>query len=283
MAIYQPYFYIIQNTHNGMYYVGAKWSKDANPSNFMVEGGYITSSNIVKQLVKKHGLHVFIVRKIKTFETGEEAYRYETRFLRKVNARKNPKLYNGHNNDMGTMDHDKMKIMMLELYEVEHYSKTKEFKEKIRQTSQEKYGVSHPLQSVEIRDKGKKTNLDRYGFDHPMKSEAVRNKGIQTNLDRYGVKNYSETQEYHEKVRQSTMEKYGVEYHAQLPEQRKIVSERAKKVEKQRREKRQVKILRKYIEKYGSKNVGCGRAWFRKSDEYLDKLLEDAISKYGPL
>ena len=35
---YQPYFYVIQDSCNGMYYAGVKWGKDANPGIFMVEG-----------------------------------------------------------------------------------------------------------------------------------------------------------------------------------------------------------------------------------------------------
>ena len=99
MSIYTPYFYIIQDKRNGIYYAGAKWAKDANPSNFMVEGGYETSSDTIKELIRHHGLSNFIIRKIRAFETGEAAHDYETRFLQKVDARNHPRFYNGHNND----------------------------------------------------------------------------------------------------------------------------------------------------------------------------------------
>lgn len=84
MAIYQPYFYVIQDKRNGIYYAGAKWAKDANPATFMVEGGYETSSDTIKELIRHHGLSNFIIRKIRAFETGEAAHDYETRFLQKV-------------------------------------------------------------------------------------------------------------------------------------------------------------------------------------------------------
>jgi hypothetical protein len=102
MAIYHdytPYFYIIQDVRNGMYYAGAKWGKDSNPSNFMVEDGYTTSSNTIKKLIQQYGLDNFTIRKIRTFETPKEACYHETRFLEKVDARKNKKFYNLHNND----------------------------------------------------------------------------------------------------------------------------------------------------------------------------------------
>lgn len=56
MTIYIPYFYIIQDVRNGMYYAGAKWGRDANPANFMVEGGYTTSSKIINAVIEKHGM-----------------------------------------------------------------------------------------------------------------------------------------------------------------------------------------------------------------------------------
>lgn len=98
---YVPYFYIIQDIRNGIYYAGSKWGKNSNPYNFMTEEGYKTSSVIIKELIKRHGLSNFIVRKIKTFKTGKKAYDYETKFLQKVNAKTNPKFYNGHNNNGG--------------------------------------------------------------------------------------------------------------------------------------------------------------------------------------
>jgi hypothetical protein len=105
MSIYMgdtaPYFYIIQDTYNGMYYVGAKWSLDANKNKFMIDGGYITSSKIIKEIVKKDGVGRFIIRKLKIFSTAEDAYNYETRFLKRVDAKNNIKFYNGHNNDGG--------------------------------------------------------------------------------------------------------------------------------------------------------------------------------------
>jgi hypothetical protein len=107
MAIYQPYFYIIQDVRNGMYYAGAKWGKDANPSNFMTEAGYTTSSNTINKLIQQYGLDNFAVRKIRIFETPKETCYYETRFLEKVDARKNKKFYNLHNND-NIFDTEKM-------------------------------------------------------------------------------------------------------------------------------------------------------------------------------
>lgn len=99
MSIYQPYFYIIQEVATGMYYAGAKWSKDANPETFMIKDGYTTSSKIVKKNIMQNGLESFVIRKIKIFSAAESVYEYETKFLRKIDARNHQKFYNAHNND----------------------------------------------------------------------------------------------------------------------------------------------------------------------------------------
>lgn len=99
MDIYTPYFYVIQEISTGMYYAGSKYAKNSNPKNLMVEGGYTTSSSVINNLIEKNGIESFVVRKIKTFNTAIEAYNYETKFLKKVNAKSNPKFYNAHNND----------------------------------------------------------------------------------------------------------------------------------------------------------------------------------------
>lgn len=142
MSIYQPYFYVIQEVSSGMYYAGAKWGKDADPNNFMVEGGYQTSSKTIKERISKNGLNSFIVCKIKIFETSNDAYEYETRFLQKIKAGKNPKFYNSHSNDHLFSFHDeKYKAKMIEVYGVEYPAKSKIIKEKISKANK---GVKKP-------------------------------------------------------------------------------------------------------------------------------------------
>ena len=156
MAIYQPYFYIIQDVRNGMYYAGAKWGKDANPVAFMIEGGYKTSSGIINELIQQHGLSNFIVRKIRTFETGEAAHDYETRFLRKVDARRHPKFYNGHNND-GTFDFSIRIAIMNEVYGVDYPFQSPKIQEKVKHTVKNKHNVENISQLPEVKAKKLKT------------------------------------------------------------------------------------------------------------------------------
>ena len=99
MPIYTPYFYIIQEIETGKYYAGSKYSKQANPNTLMQEGGYITSSKHIQAIVEEKGVGAFRVCKIRKFETASKAYDYETRFLQKVDAKRNDKFFNMHNND----------------------------------------------------------------------------------------------------------------------------------------------------------------------------------------
>jgi hypothetical protein len=115
MYIYAPYFYILQDTSNGMYYAGARWIKDCDPEELLKLDGYNTSSNTIKNIIKKNGIDSFKIRKIKIFEDGRAAVDYETRFLKKVNARKNIDFYNMHNNDF-IFDSDKNKFITELLY-----------------------------------------------------------------------------------------------------------------------------------------------------------------------
>lgn len=98
-----PFFYIIRQKQTGMLYAGSKWSQEVrqpcNSSTFMTEGGYPTSCKRIKGLINLYGLDSFEVMRIRHFSTGAEAYAYETRFLRKVKAKRNPMFYNKHDNN----------------------------------------------------------------------------------------------------------------------------------------------------------------------------------------
>ena len=202
MSIYQPYFYVIQDVRNGMYYAGAKWAKwakDADQKELLKEGGYKTSSKIINSSIEEFGLETFIIRKIKVFETSSEAHNYETKFLKKVNAKNNSKFYNKHNND-GYTNPEHMKKYMMETYGVEHNTKLKSTIEKRIKTINEKFGnfsnmmketrgnqksfdscmknngVSNPFQLQYAREKAKKTCLEKYGYKTPFENKEIQHK-----------------------------------------------------------------------------------------------------------
>lgn len=165
MAIYQPYFYIIQDIENLKYYAGCKYSKDADPTLLLVENGYHTSSGTIKKLIAENGLLRFAIKKIRVFSTGDQAYEYETRFLKKVNARCNDRFYNSHNNDgvLPSYGTEKYKNLMRQKYGDDANHKIPSIREKTRQTVFERYGVNTPLESAEIRAKTQETVLRKYG------------------------------------------------------------------------------------------------------------------------
>jgi hypothetical protein len=207
-SIYTPYFYIIQDTRNGMYYAGAKWAQGCHPSDFMIEGGYITSSDTIKKLIEQHGLDVFVIRKIRTFKTADEAYNYETRFLKKIKARNNPKFYNGHEND-GAMNVNKMKIIMMGLYGVENPFQAEEIKSKIKQTNLEKYGDEVYTRTDEYRQKYTKTCIEKYGVAYHTQSESTKSAQKETNIRNRGVENPSHCPEVRAKISASTRKTKG--------------------------------------------------------------------------
>lgn len=93
-----PYFYIIRHKRSGKYYAGVEIS---NPDslNFLTETGYQTSSKIVKAILLEEGLTAFEILRIKHFSGKDEALRYEATFLKKVDAKNNPKFLNQNNGD----------------------------------------------------------------------------------------------------------------------------------------------------------------------------------------
>lgn len=214
---YSPFFYIIQDTLNGIYYAGSKWAVNASPETFMTNSGYKTSSKIVKSLIKEHGLGRFIIRKIRKFDNEKDTRIYETRFLRRVNAKYNPRFYNESNGD-GSVNIEKAKETWMKKYGVNNPLKSNIIHDKIKETNMIKYGVERPLSSSEIREKSKETNQKRYGVDSVLESPEIRQKITETNLSKYGVGNPMSNSEIQNKMKETMIERYGVDNPAKCPE-----------------------------------------------------------------
>ena len=257
ISIYIPYFYIIQHINSGKYYAGAKYGIKANPEALLKCDGYKTSSNIIKQIIIEEGLESFIIRKIKTFETGKEALIYESRFLRRVNAAFNDNFLNLSNNSLNTLntDYNKIKQTCLNKYGVENPSQSKEIQEKRRDVFLEKYGVENPYQAEEIKEKIKLIFLEKYGVEHQMQLEEIKEKIKQTNLERYGVEYISQLEDVKRKKIQTSLKKYGYENQFQ--------SEEIKE-----------KIKQTMLEKYGVENPS-------QSLEIREKKRQSSLVKYG--
>ena len=183
MNIYLPYFYIIQHSESGKYYAGCKFGKNANPANFMVPGGYTTSSKEVNKIIKNTGLGSFeIIALLTEDDIGCDVYQFETTFLQENNISANPNWFNCHNNTLAPFGSPEFEAMMMKLY-----------------------GVSHNMHSCEVRDKVANTNLSRYGVKTPLNIPDNIKARILLNINKYGSANN------YQKIKQTNLKKYGVE------------------------------------------------------------------------
>lgn len=79
----------------------------------------------------------------------------------------------------------KQKYNNLKKYGEDHYSKTQEYKDKIRKTCIAKYGVEHFTQTSEYKEKYKKSLKDKYGVENQFQREDIKQKSKKTNLEKY--------------------------------------------------------------------------------------------------
>jgi len=82
-------------------------------------------------------------------------------------------------------------------------------------TNSQKYGVDHYSKTNQYKDRVKETNLDRYGVDHYSKTDEYKERKSKTNMEKFGFKN-----PFHDKemIRNSFLEKYGVDHPSKVPE-----------------------------------------------------------------
>lgn len=87
-----PYSYRITHIKSGLHYYGVRYAKNCKPDDLWKT--YFTSSNYVKELIKKDGKECFIIQIRKTFNTVQEALDWEYKILCKVYN--SPKYLNKH-------------------------------------------------------------------------------------------------------------------------------------------------------------------------------------------
>lgn len=95
-----PFFYIIRHKKTNKFYAGAKWSNHKAPCDsnlFMTSFGYKTTSKIVKSMIEFDGLDSFEVLRIRHFNDPDSVIDFESRFLTKVDAMRNPSFLNKSN------------------------------------------------------------------------------------------------------------------------------------------------------------------------------------------
>ena len=275
MIIYAPYFYIIQDIRNGIYYAGAKWAKDSNPKNFMTEDGYQTSSKTIHNIIYTDGLSSFRVVRLRIFDCPEYTRNYETRFLLKVDAANNENFYNRHNNDTILFSyHDpNYKKIMLKKYGVEHPCHSDEIKERMYETNMDRYGAKNVFcKDSNIREKIDDAFLERYGTRTLLNIPGVKDKVIQTNMDNYGVPWFPMSDEYKNKMTVINEEKSNEE------KQSAVIKSKLTKLEKYGDENysNRPKAIKTNKEKYGVENVSQVPEIAQRRGKSISKTKSDA-------
>ena len=317
MSIYIPYFYVIQEVSTNKLYAGSKWGQGANPEKFLVEGGYITSSNTIKSRIKKNGIRSFVIRKIRMFDSAEGAYNYETRFLKRVNASRNAMFYNAHNNEKITPGTEEFKNVMMEKYGVKNLMQSRELYLNWVEAFYRKYGVKNPYQLEHVKNKAIETRLkkygceyfnkditkqivmDRYGVENISQLGEVKNKKKNTTRKNYGVDNPFQSEEIKTKIKINNLEKYGNENVMQTEYGKNLLqksllekygvdnyskTEEFKEYNRNRLKSHHSRPIIFCIKEYQLKyNLRFGRGWTNKSDGDLENIMDNLVTKYGKL
>lgn len=92
-----PYTYLIVYQVTGQVYYGVRHAKGCHPNE--IGKTYLSSSKRVKKLIALHGAQAFKFEVRRIFDSVEKARRWETRILRRFDARTNLKFFNKHNNE----------------------------------------------------------------------------------------------------------------------------------------------------------------------------------------
>jgi hypothetical protein len=90
-----PYTYSVTHKKTGIHYYGSRYCKGCSPDDFFKT--YFTSSKIIHDLIKTEGINGFNIKIRKTFKTDLLCIAHENRFLKRVDAKNNPKLFNRQN------------------------------------------------------------------------------------------------------------------------------------------------------------------------------------------
>lgn len=187
---------------------------------------------------------------------------------------------------------EEFKQLMMDKYGVEHNRYIERMVDRMEEsrikTMKEKYGVVSPAQIPEIMDKILKnrdrTMTDRYGVKNSMLvpeiKRANREANAKTVKEKYGVENVFQLQDVKSKIKETNLQKYGCSHHAQREEERKKLSERAKRVIEEKKNRPIVKTLYLYVKKYKAK---LGKNWWRKNEQDLSIILLNLKNEYGEL
>lgn len=206
-----PYFYIIRYKKQNKLYAGARWIKGCNPKELLIENGYLTSSNKIKNIIKNEGLNAFEIFNIEINFNGLHVYDFETEFLIKNDCAHNSLWLNGHNNTLFSLGTPEYTMYMLKNYNVPHTSLSKEITDKIKQTNITKYGTPYIMGSDYFKSKTAETINSKYNVDYISQVPEIKEKKRKTNLNKYGTECNLNTNEGIIQKKQTWLKNYGVD------------------------------------------------------------------------
>ena len=152
-------------------------------------------------------------------------------------------------------------------------------------TSIEKYGCDNPAKSKEIKDKIKDTIYNNHGGKHHMQTDKYQKKFseisknnsiIRTNktqkkiLEKYGVNHFSQTDEFKQKIKNTMLDRYGIAHNFQNGSKA--------------REKRKTTMIMKYGVEYPLQNeIIKNKAIEKFKGNHIKQKLKGIEDEYKPL
>jgi len=157
-------------------------------------------------------------RTVKTIKTCQEKYGVDNPSCVMEFRKKISDAYKNKTNDEKYNIVKKRKLSFIKKYNVDSYSKTPEYKEKVKITNNKNFGVDYPLQSEKGKNKSKQTCNEKYNVDYTGQLNSVYEKRKNTLIDRYGVDNISKSFVHQNKKIKTSRKKYNTDYPMQCEE-----------------------------------------------------------------
>ena len=99
----------------------------------------------------------------------------------------------------------------VERYGETSYTKTSEYRDRVREYSLEHYGVEHYTQCDRVKERQKETCLEKYGASSFCETDEFREKRIKTCMEKYGAVNASADKNTLKRRAETCLKKYGTE------------------------------------------------------------------------
>jgi hypothetical protein len=95
-----PFTYSVTHKKTGIHYYGSRYCKGCSPDDLFKT--YFTSSKIIHDLIKTEGIDGFLIKIRRKFKDDLSCIAHENKFLKRVDAKNNPKFFNRQNETIRT-------------------------------------------------------------------------------------------------------------------------------------------------------------------------------------